>query len=81
MSKNIEFYVGIDPKDEDKFFDFLEYVNEEVKWSKTKVVSSFSDPESYYTFVISGNWDAYRQFYNNAKEDVSWVKSLYHYEE
>lgn len=82
MPKRFEFYIGIDKKDERKFFDLLEDVNLDSEYSIAKMIGSFDDPESYYTFVVEGTMDAYKRFYRVTKDkDLSWVKSLYHYEE
>ena len=68
--KEIEFYVGIDPKDIDQFNDFVkgkEYI---------KIKNSFDDPYGYYEFSIVGHWDAYKAFMGQP-----FVRSLNHYEE
>lgn len=82
MPKRFEFYVGIDKKDESKFFDLLENVNLDSEYSIANMIGFFDDPESYYTFVVEGTMDAYKRFYRVTKDnDLSWIKSLYHYEE
>jgi hypothetical protein len=82
MKKRFEFYVGITKKDESKFFDLLEDINLDSEYPIVKMISSFNDPHSYYTFVVNGTMEAYSRFYRvTANGDLSWVKSLYHYEE
>jgi hypothetical protein len=82
MSRTFEFYVGIDPEQKDEFHDYVDYINEESENFKLKVIGSFDDPESYFTYIVKGNWDLYRMFSNKSRsKDFSWIKSLYHYED
>jgi hypothetical protein len=82
MKKRFEFYVGINKKDESKFFDLLEDINLDSEYPIVKMIGSFDDPESYYTFVVEGTMESYKRFYRVTKDDnLNWVKSLYHYEE
>jgi hypothetical protein len=82
MAKRFEFYVGISKSEESKFFDLLEDINLDSEYSIAKMIGFFDDPDSYYTFVVEGTMDAYKRFYRVTKEgNLSWVKSLYHYEE
>ena len=82
MKNRFEFYVGINKENENKFFDLLEDINLDSPYQIAKMIGSFDDFESYYTFVVEGTMDAYKRFYRVTKDnDLSWVKSLYHYEE
>jgi hypothetical protein len=83
MNTRFEFYVGIVPADEQKFFDYIDILNYDssTRYPVVEVLSCFDDPDGYFTFVVKGNWKAYEKFYRNAEEDISWIKSLNHYEE
>jgi hypothetical protein len=81
--QKIEYYVGINPDDREKFEDYVDYLNSEGDWKlKTKIIHEYDDPHGYYTFVIQGTWESYKRFLQNGtSEDISWVQSLNHFED
>jgi hypothetical protein len=83
MKNRFEFYVGIIPEDEEKFFDYIDILNYDssTRYPVVEVLSCFDDPNGYFTLVVKGDLVAYSKFYKNTEEDINWVKSLYHYEE
>jgi hypothetical protein len=83
----IEYYVGIDPKDREKFDSYVEYLNNDQQCDpkcKIEVLHEFDDPDGYYTFMIQGHWDSYTKFLGETgygRETDGFVKSINHYEE
>lgn len=78
----IEYYLGIDLEDRDRFEDYVEFLNDMENWKfHIKIVNEFDDPQGYYTFVISGQWSSYEKFLKKSKEENSFVKSLNHFED
>lgn len=77
MSKRIEFYVGIDKKDEPRLMDFVYSLNEDSDEKfHTHVWENQDDPYGYYTYRLSGTWESYKCF-----QGQGFVKSLEHFEE
>jgi len=82
VDKKISFYVGIIPKDESKFKEFVHVMNEDSDENYSAFIQSeFNDPEGYYNYQIIGSWKAYECFLAETSIPGSFVKSLVHYEE
>ena len=77
MKDRIDFYVGIIPRDKHKLDELIFTLNED---SDQKYFienkNSFDDPDGYFTYILTGTWDAYKCFLNQP-----FIKSLNHYEE
>ena len=69
----MNYYVGIDPKDRERFMKDVHLLNVEI-------INEYDDTHGYYTFYIKGTSDSYEHFLNNAIAD-SYVRSLEHFKE
>ena len=74
QKSDIEFYVGILLEDDRRFDNFIKYLRS--RGIESTIVNHFDDADGYYTYVIRGTWETYKQF-----QELNIVKSLSHYEE
>jgi hypothetical protein len=68
---NIEFFVGILVEDDRKFDNFIKYLRS--CGIPSIITNHYDDPDGYYTYVMHGNWETYKQF-----QEFNIVKSLSH---
>jgi hypothetical protein len=68
---SIEFLVGIFVEDDRKLDNFIKYL--ESCDIPIEIVDHYDDPDGYYTYVMRGSWDTYKEF-----ENFSITKSLSH---
>lgn len=74
--KRIEYYVGILPKDENRFWEYVYNLNEDSDERYQVIINGAYDGD-YYTFCVIGTWDSYNCFLN----DAEFVKSIEHFEQ
>ena len=68
---SIEFFVGILVEDDRKLDNFIKYLRG--SGIPSVIIDHYDDPEGYYTYVMHGTWETYKQF-----QDFNIVKSLTH---
>jgi hypothetical protein len=82
MSNKIQFHVGILPEDKEQFNQLVYTLNEDTDEKfHVHVHGNFDDLFSYFTFVCSGTWEAYKCFMPGENGRAQFVKSLQHFEE
>lgn len=74
----IEFYVGINPKDETEFYNFINTLREQLY--NIDIVGEFDNSDGYYTYEIKSTWEVYTMFLEYTRNDEL-IKSLEHFEE
>ena len=76
--KKINYYVGILPEDQARFWDYVFNLNEDTDHMYHVRVENEFDGD-YYTYTVVGTWESYQCFLD--ARGNSFVKSVEHFEE